>query len=83
MPEISIYSTVLIVHVFAAVVLIGSALHAPLARGLVRTAATLDDLRRALDFSRRATRWNPVAAVALLGSGVYLGSIGWWSLPWF
>lgn len=83
MPEISIYSTILVVHVLSAVVLIGSALHAPLARGLVRTAGSLDDLRRALEFSHRATTWNPLAALVLLASGIYLGSIGWWSLAWF
>ncbi len=83
MPEFSIYSFILFIHVLSAIVLMGSTLHAPLARGLVLRARALGDLRQAVDLSRRAAKWNPLAALALLGSGLYLGSWGWWSQAWF
>lgn len=83
MPELSIYTLVLFVHVMSAIVLIGSGLIAPLTHRSIREARTLTELRRWLAFSRRSTKWNPVAALALLASGIYLGSIGWWTQAWF
>jgi hypothetical protein len=32
---------------------------------------------------RRRSRANPAAAFILLGTGVYLGSAGWWTQAWF
>lgn len=83
MPELSIYTLVLFAHLMSAIVLMGSGLVAPLAHRFVREARTLADLRRWLDFGRRSSKWNPIAALVLLGSGIYLGSIGWWAQPWF
>lgn len=83
MPEFSIYSSILFIHVISAVVLAGSTLYAPLARGLVRSAESVEDLKRSLDLARRATKWNPLVAFVLLGSGIYLGSWGWWTQAWF
>jgi uncharacterized membrane protein len=79
----SSYAIVLFVHVLAAVVLLGSSLLAPITRNVIWEASSLDALRRGLDVERRATRWNPAAALVLLGSGVYLGSTGWWTEAWF
>ena len=83
MPEFSAYSSLLFIHVISAIVLLGSTMYAPLARGLVRNARSATDLRTSLDLARRATKWNPAAAFALLGTGIYLGSIGWWAQEWF
>ncbi|MFO7691934.1 MAG: hypothetical protein R6V57_02495 [Vicinamibacterales bacterium] len=83
MFDLSLYSVVLLVHIASAIVLVSSALFAPLTRHAVLRAPTLDRLRDWLDFLRRSGRANPPAAMLLLGSGVYLGSAGWWSQPWF
>ncbi len=83
MPELSPYTLVLFAHLLSAVVLIGSGLVAPLTHRFICAARTLGELRGWLDFGRRSSKWNPVAALVLLGSGVYLGSVGWWSEPWF
>ncbi len=83
MPELSIYPVLLFIHVLSAIVLMGSTLFAPLARGFVLGARTAADLRASLDLSRRAAKWNPLSAFVLLASGIYLGSWGWWSQPWF
>lgn len=83
MSEFSLYSSVLFIHVTSAVILIGSTLYAPLAHNQVRAANSLADLRRSLDLAVRASKWNPAAAFVLLGTGIYLGSVGWWTQPWF
>jgi hypothetical protein len=46
-------------------------------------APTIDRLSDWLDVLRRSVRANPPAAMGLLASGLYLGSEGWWSQPWF
>lgn len=78
-----VYALVLFLHVFAAVALVGHSLSTPVIRNVVREADTLHDLRHWLAFSARVARLNPIAALILLASGIYLGSIGWWSQPWF
>lgn len=83
MPELSIYPVLLLIHVLSAIVLMGSTLHAPLARGLVLRARLAADLGVAIALSRRAVKWNPLAALILLATGIYLGSWGWWSQAWF
>jgi len=75
------YRLVLFLHVAAAVVLAGSALFAPLSRAAVRRAATIWELRRALAFARDAVRVNPLAALVLLATGLYLAA-GRWSEAW-
>ncbi|MCC7383370.1 MAG: DUF2269 family protein [Deltaproteobacteria bacterium] len=79
----SVYGLILFVHVLAGVVLLGGSIFAPLTRAAIRRAETLGALRSWLDFARRSARANPVAAMLLLGTGLYLGSAGWWSAPWF
>ena len=83
MFDLSLYSIVLLVHIASAIVLVGSALFAPLTRHAILRAPTVDRLRDWLDFLRRSARANPPAAMVLLASGLYLGSEGWWSQPWF
>mgnify|MGYP001766972047 CR=1 FL=1 len=83
MFDLSLYSVVLLVHIASAIVLVGSALFAPLTRHAILRASTVDRVLDWLDFLRRSARANPPAAMVLLASGLYLGSEGWWSQPWF
>jgi hypothetical protein len=79
----SLYSIVLLVHIASGIVLVSSALFAPLTRHAILRAPTTDRLRDWVDFFVRSARANPPAAMLLLASGLYLGSAGWWSQPWF
>ena len=79
----SLYQIALFVHVIAAFVLIGSSLSAPLIRKAIRGSVSVLELRHWLAYSERASRANPPAALILLGSGIYLGSAGWWTEGWF
>lgn len=79
----STYQAVLFTHVLAAILLVGNSFLAPVIRNLTSEAASAEALIRALDLERRTTRWNPPVALVLLASGVYLGSGGWWTEPWF
>lgn len=83
MFQFSPYAFMVFVHVASAVALVGQSLGAPLIHARVRGARTLAELRLWLDFARQSARWNPPAALVLLGSGLYLGSAGWWRQPWF
>jgi len=83
MFDLSLYSVVLLVHIASAIVLVGSALFAPLTRHAILRAPTVNRLGDWLDFLHRSVRANPPAAMVLLASGLYLGSAGWWSQPWF
>jgi hypothetical protein len=83
MPSSSIYSSVVFVHALAATILMGSSLSFVFTRRAIRSAATVQELRGWLGFARTSAAANPVAALALLATGVYLGSQGWWTEPWF
>ena len=80
---LSPWQWVLFVHVVAGLVLAGASVSAPLIRNAIRTAETMPELRRWLSFSRRVGRFNPPSALILLGSGIYLGTVGWWKTGWF
>lgn len=79
----SSYEIVVFVHVAVAFVLVGGSLSAPLLRGAIRGAASAAEVRQWAAFARRATRLNPPAALAVLATGIWLGSAGWWSAGWF
>jgi hypothetical protein len=83
MFSLTLYTIVLIVHVAAAGVLLGSAVVAPLIRRYILSAPSLGVLRLWVEFGRTASRTHPPAALVLLATGVYLGSAGWWAQPWF
>jgi pimeloyl-ACP methyl ester carboxylesterase len=83
MPDLSVYPMVLFAHVLAAVFLVGHSLGAPLILRYIRTAPSCSALRTWLEFAHNASKWNLLVALVLLGSGIYLGSIGWWTQPWF
>ncbi|HEU5163670.1 MAG TPA: hypothetical protein VFV54_11025 [Thermoanaerobaculia bacterium] len=81
--SVPIYEIIVFVHVLAALILIGSAFWSARLRTAVRAAATRAELAAFIGFAIRSTRINPLAALVLLGSGIYLGSYGWWSAAWF
>src|SRR5574338_229572 len=83
MPEISLYSIVLFIHIASAIALVGGSLVARHIRALVVEASSLPELRTALLFARRTARLNPLFAVVLLATALYMGSFGWWRQPWF
>ena len=83
MFELSVYSVVLLAHIAAAIVLVSSAVFAPLTRGAVLRAPTLERLRDWVTFLEHSVRANAPAAMLLLGTGLYMGSTGWWSQSWF
>ncbi|HEX6974455.1 MAG TPA: hypothetical protein VF147_08640 [Vicinamibacterales bacterium] len=77
------YSLVLFAHVVAAFGLVGHSMGAPLIHRNIRTAPTASALSLWVGFARDASKWNPLVAIALLASGIYLGSLGWWTQEWF
>jgi hypothetical protein len=72
---------VLFVHLLGAVVLLASSLYGPLTRAAIRCADSLAALRSWLGFARDCARANPLAALVVLLTGVYLGR-GRWSEGW-
>lgn len=78
-----VYSLVVFAHVLAAVALVGHSLSSPIARAMLKEAATVEDVRRIVALEGRMSRSNPLVALVLLGTGIYLGSAGWWYFGWF
>lgn len=78
-----VYPLVLFVHIAAAVALVGHSLGSPITRAALREAATHGDLARIAALERGLSRFIPLSALILLASGLYLGSVGWWSYGWF
>ena len=83
MPDLSPYLLVLFAHVVSAIALVGESIGSPLIQRQVRTARTAGELKTWVAFAQQATKFNGPIALVLLGSGVYLGSFGWWAQPWF
>ena len=83
MFDLNAYSLALLVHVAAATILVGSSMFEPLVRRSVLSSDSVRELRLWLGLARRAARLNPIAALAVLGTGLYLGSAGWWDTGWF
>lgn len=83
MLNISLYPAVLFVHISSAIALIGGSLVAPHIRTLIADASTVAELKTGLLLARRAARFNPLLAIVLLATGLYMGSLGWWHQPWF
>jgi hypothetical protein len=79
-----VYSVLVFVHVLAASVLLGSSLMFPLTRRAIRAARTVEELRGWLAFARSSAAANPLSAMVLLATGVFLGwEGGWWRGGWF
>lgn len=83
MLNLSGYSLAILLHLAAAMVLVGGSVFSLHVRRAILEASSAGALRTWLGFARRSSATNPVAALALLGTGVYLGSSGWWEYPWF
>jgi hypothetical protein len=83
MFDLSFDALVLLAHVTAGFYLVGGAFFAPHIRRAILGAPSVDALLAWLGFARKATAANPPVALALLASGIYLGSAGWWSTGWF
>lgn len=80
----NLYMLVVFAHITAAAVLVGgSMIAAPVVRAAVRRAQTPQELRASLAVGRPLSVVDPVAAVAVLASGLYLASVAhWWSVAW-
>jgi hypothetical protein len=80
----NLYLLILFVHVAAAVALLsGSVVGSPAVRGAVRRAGSTDDVRAILAAGRPLLVLEPVAALLVLGSGLYLTSaLRFWTLGW-
>lgn len=78
------YMLVVFAHIAAAAVLVGgSMLAAPGVRAAARRARTPQELGASLAVGRPLYVVDPVAALAVLASGVYLTSVThWWSAAW-
>jgi hypothetical protein len=83
MLNISMYSVALFIHISSAIALIGGSLVAPHIRTLIAETSSVAELKTALLLARRAGRFNPLLALTLLATGLYMGSLGWWRQPWF
>ncbi|MCC7034933.1 MAG: hypothetical protein IT179_19075 [Acidobacteria bacterium] len=83
MSHLSAYSLAILLHLVAAMVLVGASVSSVYVRRAILEATSIGALRAWLGFAHRSSTANPVAALALLGTGIYLGSRGWWTHAWF
>ena len=79
-----IYELVVFVHVAAAVALLsGSIVGSPAVRAAVRRSRTTQEVRAYLAIGRPLQVLEPLSAVTVLASGIYLTSVAnFWSLGW-
>lgn len=79
-----LYEITVFLHVVAAVALLsGSVLASPAVRAAVRRAQTTQEMRAYLAIGRPLLVLEPVSAIVLLATGVYLTSVaGFWTLGW-
>jgi hypothetical protein len=77
------YTLVVLVHIAAAVALMaGSVIGSPAVRAAVRRAATTQELRAYLGLGGPLLVLEPVAALLVLASGIYLTAVWGWSPGW-
>lgn len=78
------YTLVVFVHIAAATVLVGaSLLAAPGVRAAVRRARNAQEVTAFLAAGRPLHVVDPIAALLVLATGIYLTSVGhWWDLGW-
>ncbi len=77
------YTLILFLHVAAGLVLVGASLLTPLINRAIENTESVAALRSLLSLDQQAAAANPVAALVLLGSGIYLGTGGWFHAGWF
>jgi hypothetical protein len=80
----NLYLLILFAHVAAAVALLsGSVIGSPAVRAAVRRARSTDEVRAFLAMGRPLLVLEPVAALLVMASGVYLTSVlRFWTLGW-
>lgn len=83
MLGLSAYSLAILLHLAAAMTLVGGSVFSLHLRRAILEAPSVGALRTWLGFARRSSAANPAAALVLLGTGLYLGSYGWWESAWF
>jgi len=77
------YRFILFLHIASAVLLIGGSVAGILVRSAVRRCSTTREVAAVLALGRPLSIMNPLSAFALLGTGIYLASMGrWWTTPW-
>lgn len=77
------YRLVLFLHIASAALLIGGSLAGILFRSAVRRSSTPREIAAVLALGRPLSVMNPLSAFSLLGTGIYLTSMGrWWTAPW-
>jgi hypothetical protein len=79
----STYSWTVLLHVTAALLLIGISIVQFHLTQAIRATSSASDLRTLVSLSGRASRAGPPFAIAALSTGVRLGSYGWWAQSWF
>jgi len=83
MDPVLVYDVVVFAHIVAATVLLGTSFLAPLSRAVLRRAPTAGQASTWLAIELRMTMLNPFAALVVLASGLYLGSLIGWPSGWF
>jgi uncharacterized membrane protein len=80
----NVYLLLVFVHVAAAMALLsGSVIGSPAVRAAVRRAVTTQEMRAYLGIGRPLSMLEPVSALVVLASGVYLTSVAhFWTLGW-
>jgi len=78
------YVIILFLHILSATSLVGgSIVAAPLIRAGARRARTYEELRASLSLGAPLRFINPMAALGLMATGVYLATLlHWWGLGW-
>jgi hypothetical protein len=79
----TVYVVVVVVHIAVAAGLMGSIITEPLLRSMIRSAPSASELRMWVVFERRSNSSHPALGAAVLATGIYLGTFGWWSTAWF
>jgi uncharacterized membrane protein len=79
-----LYPIIVFVHIASAVALLsGSVVASPAVRAAVRRARTTQDMRSYLAIGRPLLVLEPISAVIVLASGIYLANVaGFWGLGW-
>lgn len=81
---VTLYFLIVFVHVAAAVALLsGSVIASPAVRSAVRRARSTQEIRAYLSIGRPLLALEPISAMVVLASGIYLASVGhFWTLGW-
>lgn len=79
----SVYTLVIVIHVLAGMFLVGGAFAEAGLRLAIRRAGTRQDVLALIRHYAAALKPHPLVAFLLLGTGIWLGSSGWWSTAWF